>query len=233
MAFCPNCGTNVTEQASQCVSCGQAIGTKTKGLRFKGTMMAVGGKLPAATSPNPPSTATKPAATPLPPPAAAQPPARIGRNTAPGVGAPDVASATPAHPPVEAIAAKVLPAKTPAPSRLGAAAPPPKRAGGSPAPIIRPDSEGAAPPPRRPGTSGAPIVRTDAATAGNARALAGDPSRDARAAAARKPEARFRAGSVPPPLPEGNGRLIAISVGGVTLIAAAGYAVAVYLGLLH
>jgi hypothetical protein len=54
------------------------------------------------------------------------------------------------------------------------------------------------------------------------------------ATAMRRPEGRFVAGSIPPPLPkQGGSRWFAIGLGGMALIATAGYLVAQFLGLIH
>jgi hypothetical protein len=51
---------------------------------------------------------------------------------------------------------------------------------------------------------------------------------------ARRPDGRFVAGSVPPPLAkQGSSRWVAIGLGGMALIATAGYLVAQFLGLIH
>src|SRR5689334_10171320 len=116
MAFCPNCGKQVTEQASKCLSCGHELEAKAKSARFKGTMMmspaaVATPQAPATASPEPPKPAPAPApaaapaaASPARGPASASskvmkatmlgtggaglaPPLGLRTNTAPGAGA--------------------------------------------------------------------------------------------------------------------------------------------------
>jgi hypothetical protein len=179
MAFCPHCGTGLSEPASECPACGQSLGAKTKSAaRFKGTMLTGGGQLQPAAPP-----ANQPVA-----PAAAgsadTPRAISTRNngTIAGVGLPPRDRTPAATPPAAA--------KSPRP-------PPPN------AIVLQP-------------------------LAGESRAL------PARAAATGHPAGRFVAGSVPPPLArQGGSRWVAIGLGGMALIATAGYLVAQFLGLIH
>jgi hypothetical protein len=210
MAFCPHCGTGVTEQASACPACGQAVGTKLKGARFKGTMMTVGGQLQAA-APKPvtaPPTIAGPAskqpiaaAAAAPPPASHAVPTR-NKGTMMGVGLP---ASDPTLPPASAPTA---PAESPRPPRSPAPAPHPKSAAPPPDPLVR-----------RPAANENRALPDLAASSSD-----GGPRRDG----------RFLAGSVPPPLAtRSSSRWVAIGLGGMALIATAGYLVAQFLGLIH
>ncbi len=71
MAFCPNCGKSVGEQAPKCASCGKALEQQPggKGGRFKGTMLMTPAAVPAgmqlpAKKPEPGAPRSAPAATP-------------------------------------------------------------------------------------------------------------------------------------------------------------------------
>lgn len=247
MAFCPHCGSSITEQASECAACGHALPTavaaKPKG-RFKGTMIAMGGRSPAeaAAPPADPVGAPAPGGTiPMPGLNKAPPPApppigsatsggQVGFGTAtaakkkhgtmlgvggtglavpsalqPGTSAPEPV----AESPVATAAAPAEPASAPTPEALP--------------PVSPPKSSSAA-------RSGHALARSPA-TQPEGRALA--PS--TRPSSTRpRAEGRFVAGSIPPAPPgPGMGKLIAIGVGGMVLIAAAGYAMALFLGLAH
>src|SRR5262249_13833648 len=97
MAFCPHCGKQVGEQAIKCIACGKEIEPKSKGARFKGTMMMSpgAGAAPAAPAPAPdppnPAEAPKPAAAPAPQPMPRAPSSKVMKATMLGTGGPGLA----------------------------------------------------------------------------------------------------------------------------------------------
>jgi hypothetical protein len=113
-----------------------------------------------------------------------------------------------------------LPARDPIPAPSEARAP----ESPNPPPVAAP------PPPKATVPPADAIVRRPAASEN--RALL-DPPNSAHDRA-RRPEGRFVAGPVPPPLARpGSNRWIAIGLAGMALIATAGYLVAQFLGLIH
>lgn len=229
MAFCPHCGTSIADQATDCSACGLAIGAvaaKPKG-RFKGTMIAMGGgqtPAAAATQPMPkPPAPPPPLGTPAPGPpandaapltAAAAQPGNAGQpkkkaGTMLGVGMPGSPAETAPAPET------AVQEKSPA---MGATA---KSQPAKPGASAQAPSAGATPP-------GRALARTPQARSPGAIATAEGNARAPR-------EGRFRAGSVPPPAPAslGPGKLLALGIGGIVLIAAAGYALALFLDLIH
>jgi hypothetical protein len=204
MAFCGHCGTGVTEQESACPACGQPIGAKSTGARFKGTMMTAGGRLQAAAPADPVAA----------PPAIAEPASeQLIAPAAAAIAAAPHAVSTRKKGTIRGVG---LPALDPTPA--SAATPPAESP--RPPPV-------AAPPPRPPADAivGQPLV--------SAKRALPDPA-VAATDSARRPVGHFVAGSVPPPLAkQGGSRWVAIGLGGMALIATAGYLVAQFLGLIH
>jgi hypothetical protein len=210
MAFCPHCGKGVTEQATACPACGQSTGAKVKGARFKGTMMTVGGQLqpaaPGKAVTAPPPSAGPASKHPIAPAAPAPPPQAVStrnKGTMMGVG---------------------LPTRDPQPA-------PPSSATRSAKSPLPPPATTSAPRPKPIAPSAEAIVRRPAASENRALPNAASAANET---AARRREGRFVAGSVPPPLvKQGSNRWVAIGLGGMALIATAGYLVAQFLGLIH
>ena len=231
MAFCPQCGKSVAEQASKCLACGHDLATRAKAARFKGTMMMT----PGTAAPVPPRPAPPAAAAPNAGAAAKQPPAAA---TAP-------AAAVPPPPPSKVSKATIL-------GTGGAGLPPPSKAASAPgASALNAPPPAAGPPkaaePVKPQVASASRAQNDPTLADTAPNAADD-------SAAREDSQRLLVGDpmAPPPKPATRGgrslargadptgveqpssaKLVAIAIGGVLLIAAVGYATARYMGLVH
>jgi hypothetical protein len=222
MAFCPNCGKPVTEQASKCLACGQEFEPRAKSARFKGTMM-----MTPATAPQPPAAATP--AAPAAPPAAAKP-------------QPSPAAAAPAPRPTAPGPSKVAKATMLGTGGLGFA--PPAGLGAKPgAPVQPPPAAGAGAPLARPQAAApepapaAPQVQPagggqDPAADDSQRFLVGDPMAPAPAAqrGARRAGREDGEGNVPV---QRTTLLLVIGVIGMAVIAAVGYATARFMGLVQ
>jgi len=101
-----------------------------------------------------------------------------------------------------------------------------------PASPATPRAESPTPPPRPKSTAPPADAIVRRAAASESHALR-EPAPTA-TERARRPEGRFVAGPVPPPLvKQGGSRWVAIGLGGMALIATAGYLVAQFLGLIH
>jgi hypothetical protein len=228
MAFCPHCGTSLGESATQCSACGQGLtavaAAKPKG-RFKGTMIAMGGQVAgavaqAAASPGETVSAKSPPAAPLappPPPLGAAPgsvqtaavPGAVKKKhgTMLGVGLPGLAAAAPA-----VVEPEPLAVEAPA---TGQSPLPPPRTPAAPRPAASANAL-ARPQMARPEPTSRAIVPTDARATNGPRT------------------GRFVAGSIPPAPPSASPvKLVAVGIAGIVLIAVAGYAIALFLGLVH
>lgn len=229
MAFCPECGKSTAPEATKCVHCGKELAAaqhKPVGGRFKGTMMmqsapvaaaaATPAKLPDAPSLATPSESAKPES--APPPAAAAAPKPMLKATMLGAGI--------AVPPPAAAGAVAQPATTPE-AAAGAAAP-------APAEEAKRKMAFAATAPAHAAftlpTEAAATSPTDASPAAEPKKyLPGDPMAPHPNAAAR-PHSAPRRGVVHVD-PSKTWVYVVIGCVGMLLIGAAGFGMAVYLGL--
>jgi hypothetical protein len=229
MAFCPQCGKSVTDQASKCLACGSEFEPRAKGARFKGTMMMSPGA--AASVPQRPATPAagteQPAAAAVPPPPAPQPapraptpaPSKVGKATMLGTGGAGLA------PPIGRPSAQSAAALPKAP-------PPAAAAPAAAAPAARDESD--------PALAATTRQQTDASIAGteredSKRLLVGDPMAQAPSAQTGGRAARRASdeAAIPGVNAPSAGKLLGVAIGGVVLIALVGYLAARYMGLLN
>jgi hypothetical protein len=250
MAFCPHCGKQVTEQAIKCIACGGELEPKGKAARFKGTMMMTPATAPGPTVSRPepaPPTEPKPAAAPAPRPAAPavaaapQGPSKVMKATMLGTGGPGLPpppgkpGAKPPEAPPAAAGADASPWGAVAPAPPPAAAPAAPAAPTAP----RPAPSAASPDPALAQTTRAPLVAEPASAKrasetqpeDSQRFLVGDPM--APKAAPARHERRPGDGPHHDGVPtQQTGKLLAIGIVGMLVIAAVGYLAASFMGLL-
>ena len=237
MAFCPNCGKPVTEQASKCLACGQEFEPRAKAARFKGTMMMTPASAPqaaAAQSPPPAAKPAAPAAVQQPPPAAAPAartatpgPSKVAKVTMLGTGGMGIAPQLAPPGPATAAAPQAPPpaagtAQPPASSSASAKADSPAAAlSEPPAPSTR----------ETPGDVGARPAATSNQREDSQRFLAGDPM---------APSPTGQRARRMTPQPGGSmysahraGVMVAVGLIGMLVIAGVGYFAARFMGLIQ
>jgi hypothetical protein len=237
MAFCPNCGKPVTEQASKCLACAQEFEPRAKAARFKGTMMMTPANAPQAAT-APPATAA-PAAAPAPQPAppAATPATPAARATTPGPS--KVAKVTMLGTGGMGIAPRLAP---PGPAPVVAPQAPPPAAGMAQPPASSMELASTSPPPPPSPAPAAPVIHDAPADAGvrsgaanqredSQRFLAGDPmapSQTGQRARRMTPEPGGSAYSG-----QRAGVLVVVGLIGMLVIAGVGYFAARFMGLIQ
>jgi hypothetical protein len=239
MAFCPNCGKPVTEQASKCLACGQEFEPRAKAARFKGTMMMTPAGAPAAAAqPATAKAAAAPAAQPASSAATPATPATPGvRTTTPGPS--KVAKVTMLGTGGMGIAPQLAP---PGPARATAQQAPPPAAGAAQPPASSTGPTSVSSPPAASPAPTTPAMRDAPADAGDRPA----------AASQREDSQRFLAGDPMAPSPTGQrarrmtpqpgssaysgqraGVLVVVGLIGMLVIAAVGYFAARFMGLIQ
>ena len=227
MAFCPHCGKSVAEQAVKCLSCGGELEAKGKPARFKGTMIMQPAAAPAAPAAAAPAAPVPVAA----PPIVSTPAPASGGVAVPSKVAPSKAKHTMIGTGGAGLGPAMLADFKKAQAATAASAPPPPAGSLPGAPLGLDDGPRMTDPAladtaRDPAKSSmpAPADDTDAEQPG----LAGDPM-------AERPIARReRAGQTTARVVHGSSSkaVVVIAVGGVLLIALAGYVAARAMGLL-
>lgn len=251
MAFCPHCGKSVTDQASKCLACGKEFEPRAKAARFKGTMMMTPAAVPLPKQAEPAKEPPKPAAAPAPAPAApaaaapapaarAAAPSKVAKQTMLGTGGMGLAP-----PPQMAPARAPTPAPAQPPPAAGSLQPPPP-ARDSIAPVPKPAAApaAAAPAPAAPAPAPAAakpasvwdesaMANTDRPPASDAPSYAsGSPSAPRAAFDHSESDTRESLDAGAQALPTHKvGLFIALGVGGLMAIAAAGYFIARMLGI--
>jgi predicted RNA-binding Zn-ribbon protein involved in translation (DUF1610 family) len=234
MAFCPNCGKQVTEQASKCISCGKDLDPKAKAARFKGTMMMSPAAGPAvaapaggnAKAPEAPKPAPAPVAAVAPAPKAPTPgPSKVMKATMLGTGG---AGLAPPPAKARAVTTPNAPAQAaPPPAAGAAAAAPAASAQRAPTEVERSVTKPGAPAPVN-----APFADEATDPEDSQRFLVGDPMAPAHPAA--RATSRGERDSAQDELPvRRTGQLLALGLGGLMVIAVVGYLAARFMGLVN